>query len=349
MRVNEAVYVDADESADGLERLNEWIVGDVVGRGTLGTVRVVHADDKEMMTQYAMKSMNRRNLRRIKQPCGVRMVRDEGEECEGREEVVYMTALERVYREIEVMEQLVGHPNLVELVQVIDDPDDDAIVLVIEYMSEGALMTFDHQEKMYIGNTNLDVIRLAKDLLTGLEFMHSLGICHRDIKPENLLLNSLGTLKIGDFGSSEQFDKATNPDALVSHTAGTPAFWPPECISLAPLQRQNLGLDLDDDDENEDNNGRSKSRVATFSCYRADCWAVGITIYCVLNHELPYFSEDPTELFRKISEDPLPLHLLATTTPVDVLELVAGLCAKDAAERWDAAGALRHLFPCSGK
>ena len=333
MRVNEAVYVDAAECEDGFERLNEWVLGKVIGRGTLGTVRVVHADNEETTMQYAMKSMNRRNLRRIKQPCGLRMVRDEEDV---REEVVYMTALERVYREIEVMEQLVGHPNLVELVQVIDDPEDDAIVLVIEYMSEGALMTFDHQEKMYIGDTDLDVIRLAKDLLTGLEFMHSLGICHRDIKPENLLLNALGTLKIGDFGSSEQFDKATNPDALVSHTAGTPAFWPPECISLAPLQKQNLGLDLDDDVDD----GNSNDRVAMFSCYRADCWAAGITIYCMLFHELPYFSEDPTELFRKISEDPLP-PLLPSTTPADSVELVTGLCCKDAAERWDATGALR--------
>jgi serine/threonine protein kinase len=32
-----------------------------------------------------------------------------------------------------------------------------------------------------------DVARLARDVLMGLDYIHSQGIVHRDIKPENLL------------------------------------------------------------------------------------------------------------------------------------------------------------------
>lgn len=37
-------------------------------------------------------------------------------------------------------------------------------------------------------------------LIAGVEFIHSQGVCHRDLKPENLLLNLEGRLKISDFG-----------------------------------------------------------------------------------------------------------------------------------------------------
>ena len=53
----------------------------------------------------------------------------------------------------------------------------------------------------------------------------------RDIKPDNLLIHESGALRIADFGCSIQFDTATNPNGLVSNTAGTIAFWPPEAIS----------------------------------------------------------------------------------------------------------------------
>lgn len=39
-------------------------------------------------------------------------------------------------------------------------------------------------------------------LLAGMTYVHSQGVCHRDLKPENLLLDAAGTLKISDFGLS---------------------------------------------------------------------------------------------------------------------------------------------------
>lgn len=58
--------------------------------------------------------------------------------------------------------------------------------------------------------------------------MHYHKIIHRDIKPSNLLLGDDGHVKIADFGVSNEFE---GTDALLSSTAGTPAFMAPEMMT----------------------------------------------------------------------------------------------------------------------
>jgi serine/threonine protein kinase len=42
-------------------------------------------------------------------------------------------------------------------------------------------------------------------IVSGLEYMHRLGITHRDIKPENMLLDVHNRIKIVDFGLSNMY------------------------------------------------------------------------------------------------------------------------------------------------
>jgi len=41
--------------------------------------------------------------------------------------------------------------------------------------------------------------------LSGVEYLHSIGVTHRDIKPENILLDENDVLKIVDFGFATIF------------------------------------------------------------------------------------------------------------------------------------------------
>ncbi len=45
--------------------------------------------------------------------------------------------------------------------------------------------------------------RYFKQLIDGLEYIHSQGVIHKDIKPGNLLLTASGEVKITDFGVAE--------------------------------------------------------------------------------------------------------------------------------------------------
>jgi serine/threonine protein kinase len=58
------------------------------------------------------------------------------------------TGLDKVRREIDLMRQ-VWHPNVLVLESVIDDPDEDALILVLEYAPQGQVMEFDSKRLKY--------------------------------------------------------------------------------------------------------------------------------------------------------------------------------------------------------
>jgi glycogen synthase kinase 3 beta len=48
-----------------------------------------------------------------------------------------------------------------------------------------------------------EIRNYMKQILTGMAYVHSQGICHRDLKPENILQSEKGIVKICDFGSAK--------------------------------------------------------------------------------------------------------------------------------------------------
>ena len=108
------------------------------------------------------------------------------------------TAFEKVDEEISVM-KLLSHPNLVQLFEVIDDPDDDKLFMILEYVSLGEIMSFNESTRTYVRNDDkatrhghFDESTAAHylvDILHGLGYLHMHHICHRDLKLENFVLD----------------------------------------------------------------------------------------------------------------------------------------------------------------
>lgn len=78
----------------------------------------------------------------------------------------------------------------------------DVEYIFLEYASGGEL--FDRIEPD-IGMPTNEAQRYFKQLLSGVEYLHTRGVAHRDLKPENLLLDENDNLKICDFGMATMF------------------------------------------------------------------------------------------------------------------------------------------------
>ncbi|KAG0334079.1 hypothetical protein BG004_000565 [Podila humilis] len=111
---------------------------------------------------------------------------------------------QKIHREIAIMKKCI-HPNVVRLVEVIDDPNARKIYLVLEFMEGGEVRWKDLDDKPTLPLN--DARTIFRDVVLGLEYLHMQGIIHRDIKPANLLLSSDGAVKISDFGVSHFSEK----------------------------------------------------------------------------------------------------------------------------------------------
>lgn len=76
-------------------------------------------------------------------------------------------------------------------------PTKNSINMVFEYCQ---MDLFSFLEKSSTDLTYGHIKNIGKQLLMGMDFLHSNNIIHRDIKPSNILINGQGAIKITDFG-----------------------------------------------------------------------------------------------------------------------------------------------------
>ena len=69
-----------------------------------------------------------------------------------------------------------------------------------------------------------------KQLLMGLHYMHSNGLCHRDLKPENILLDKEYNCKIIDFGFATELEGRDGSGFNLS-MVGTTSYMAPEILN----------------------------------------------------------------------------------------------------------------------
>ncbi|KAH0538733.1 hypothetical protein FGG08_004685 [Glutinoglossum americanum] len=207
-----------------------------------------------------------------------------------------------IREEIAIMKKL-NHNNLVQLIEVLDDPEEDSLYMVLEMCKKGVIMKVGLDERSDCYDDE-DCRCWFRDLILGIEYscpVHAQGVVHRDIKPDNLLLTSENVLKIVDFGVSEMFEKES--EMLTAKSAGSPAFLPPElCVA----------------------------RHGEISGKAADIWSMGVTLYCLRFGKLPFEKIGVMDLYEAIRNDVL---TYPPDTDPDFVDSMERLLEKDPAKR----------------
>ncbi|KAI0775152.1 kinase-like domain-containing protein [Trametes elegans] len=210
----------------------------------------------------------------------------------------------KIRKEIAIMKKL-NHPHVVRLLEVIDDPLNDKIYMVMEYLGGGEIKwrTKSDNPLLRVDQTR----RICRDVILGLEYLHYQGIIHRDIKPANLLWTAdRRTVKISDFGVStfsyaqrlaaagkgnikdDDTDPILMDESDLSKTAGTPMFLAPEIVCDATVEASSSALNL--------NAPRKKPPITK----AIDIWAFGVTLYGLLFGILPFNAKNEFEIYRVI-------------------------------------------------
>ncbi|XP_069556842.1 calcium/calmodulin-dependent protein kinase kinase 1 isoform X2 [Brachyistius frenatus] len=261
----ESNRVSISESQDCIQ-LNQYKLKSEIGKGSYGVVKLAYNEDDDK--HYAMKVVSKKKL--MKQ-CGFpRRPPPRGPKAAQGEQPKILGPLERVYQEIAILKKL-DHVNIVKLMEVLDDPTEDNLHMVFELMRKGPVMEVPTDNPLSEEQARL----YFRDVILGIEYLHYQKIVHRDIKPSNLLLGDDGHVKIADFGVSNQFE---GNDALLSGTAGTPAFMAPETLS---------------------------DKRKSFSGKALDVWAIGVTLYCFVFGKCPFIDEYILALHNKIRTKPV--------------------------------------------
>ncbi|WFD18916.1 non-specific serine/threonine protein kinase [Malassezia caprae] len=245
----------------GRRMINDYVVDGDLGRGSFGSVKLAH--DDRTGECVAIKIVQREAPRRLGVPYTPRQTD------------------ERLVREIRAMARCC-HPHIVQLFEVIDDPNSRRLFLILEYMPGGALVWHDDLQRPTL--TFNDARYIMRGVTEGLAALHACGVIHRDVKPANILLSEDGVPKISDFGCAyvraepgSADDLSSDTDPLLARTFGTPSFFAPELCRDA-----------------------SQGPPVTKAI---DVWALGVTLYCLLFGHTPFWADTEYLLLECIMHD----------------------------------------------
>ncbi|XP_033360525.1 obscurin isoform X6 [Bombus vosnesenskii] len=248
-------------------------LGDELGRGTQGVT--YHAVERSTGKNFAAKVMHGKGELRP-----------------------YM------YNEIEIMNSL-NHRKLLRLHDAYET--DKSVTLIMELAAGGELVDTLTKQAYY---TEADIAGYIRQLLWGLDYMHSNHFAHLGLTLGDLLISHTGgdDLKICDFGLARRISHAK----LMTLTYGMPEY-------VAPEVTNNEGVS-----------------------FSADMWAVGIITYILLSGISPFRGNNDRETMLKIREGKWEFDDRWENISEEAKDFIRSLLMYNADRRMDVKAALAH-------
>ena len=167
--------------------------------------------------------------------------------------------------EIEILRR-VSHPNIVNIFEIFEDSK--KYYIITEILDGGELFEFITNQGTFMES---DAAILMKQILQGVNYLHSQYIVHRDLKPENIMLiakpnsGKKYSLKIIDFGTAIQI----RPGQKINKFIGTSYYIAPEVLA---------------ENYNE----------------KCDVWSCGVIMYILLCGYPPFNGSSNVDIFHNI-------------------------------------------------
>lgn len=269
--------------------------GKVLGSGAGGTVRLIGGQSGESkILNLKIGGGNSAGAGKYEQIYAVKQFRAPRKDESEREYLKKVTA-----------EFCIGsalhHPNIIRTIEIISERGN--YYEVMEY-AEYDLFSIVMTGKM----SRKEIYCVFKQIVRGVDYLHTIGIAHRDLKLDNCVMSSNKTVKIIDFGAATIFrypvprkskrrgddhdaDEEEEEVIKTSDVVGSDPYLAPEL-----LIRDSRG------------NRACDPRMV-------DVWSVGIMFVCMILRRFPWRIADPRQdvSFREFVRKTHPLRV----TPID--------------------------------
>lgn len=191
------------------------------------------------------------------------------------------------------------HPNIVGIYDV--GCENNVHYIVMEYVEGETLKEYIRSHPHITIDT---AVRIAIEIGAALQEAHGSGIIHCDIKPHNILLTENHTVKVTDFGIARAINSSTivNKEGIL----GSVHYLSPE---------QAAGDTITE---------------------KTDIYSLGIVLYEMLTHHLPFEGETAVSIALKHMQDdiPRPTKFNPAISPM-LEECILTALQKDPAKRYD--------------
>ncbi|KAL6063116.1 Tyrosine-protein kinase receptor [Balamuthia mandrillaris] len=184
--------------------------------------------------------------------------------------------LEEFQQEVELMQNLRPHSNVVLLLGVCVHPE-HPLCIVTELLPKGSLLDFlKSQEAANLNHK--DLLRIAKGIAAGMQHLHAEQIVHCDLSARNILLTETLEAKVADFGMSRVLSADEEQHKTLSNVG--PVRWmAPESI---------------------------KDRVYS---EKTDVWSFGVVLWEIASFgEMPYKQLTPMQVSVQVVTEDLRLE-----------------------------------------